>query len=186
MKTRIYLTVSVSALAVLAAHSAQAQEYYYGFGVEGMQLEHETLGFTSDQTVGSILGGVTVATANGFRYGAELETSLFTNERSNTAGAPVLDDINNITRVRGLAGYDFQNFSIFASLGYAWVTGDLFGGFIPDAEGLSYGIGADIPVTDRISIRIEALRDEVEASSGFYEGAGIESNSLRLGAIVKF
>jgi len=186
MKTRVSLAASVSALAVLSAHSAQAQEFYYGVGVETMPLElalGPVLRLARDITAGSILGGISFATPGGFRYGAELETSLL-----NDVSATVAIDINGITRVRGLAGYDFQNFSLFGSLGYTWIGEDIYGGFgsASGAEGISYGIGADVPISDRVSIRIEALRNELELNSGIYEGSALDGNSLRLGAIIKF
>lgn len=183
MGKRAALAISAS-LVALTAGAAWAQEYYLGLALELGDTEmRDAVGgsYPGDLTMGSVLAGVRFPTANGFFFGAEAETSLFTNyDTASFLG----DEVDRITRLRALAGYDFETFSLFAAAGGAWLSGLPAGPGLDDsASGGSLGLGAEIPVGERVDFRVEAISDRLDFENGAYDW---DNTALRLGAIIRF
>jgi hypothetical protein len=183
MNHKVRLALSASLLA-LTASGATAQEFYLGLALEIGDPEMTDITPTTypgDLTMGSVLAGVRFPTANGFFFGAEAETSLFTNYDTATFGG---DEVDRISRLRALAGYDFQTFSLFAAAGRSWLDGLPAGpGLEGGAQGNTFGLGAEIPVSERIDFRLEAIHDDLNFENGSYSW---DNTALRLGAIIKF
>lgn len=183
MGNRAALAFSASLIA-LAAGSAAAQDFYLGLALEIGDTEMTDAiptSYPGDLTMGSVLAGVRFPTTNGFFFGAEAETSLFTNYDTATF---IGDEVDRITRLRALAGYDFETFSLFAAAGGAWLHGLPAGPLLEDsANGATFGLGAEIPVGERVDLRIEAVSDRLDFENGAYDW---DNTALRLGAIIKF
>jgi opacity protein-like surface antigen len=183
MSVRGPLALSASVFALAAASPAMAQNFYVGLGLEGSidtQMS-DAVGsdFDSELTMGSVIGGVRL-NHNNFFFGAEGETSLFAEYDSDFSTA----DLDRVSRLRAIGGYDFGSISGFAAVGGAWVEGELAGPGLDDpADGWTYGIGGEYTINDRFDIRVEAIHDDVEFEDGTYSW---ENTSLRAGAIVKF
>lgn len=183
MAIRFPLAATASILALASATPAFAQNFYVGLGLEYGDTEMtDALGddYSGNLTMGSVFGGVRFPVNNWF-FGAEGETSIFADYSTDTFTG---DDLDRVSRLRGLAGYDFGGVSAFAAVGGAWVDGELSGPGLDDsADGMTYGIGAEFTVNDRWDLRAELIRDDVEFEDGSYSW---ENTSLRAGAIVKF
>src|SRR5690348_11169722 len=138
---RVSLAVSASALAFAAASPAAAQNFYLGVGVEhGIDGNLHALGtdYSNDLNMGSVIGGVQFNSGN-FFFGAEGETTLFTDYDSDWCSCA---DLDRVSRARAIGGYDFGQVSAFAAVGKVWVDGDVTGGGVSadSADGLTYGI----------------------------------------------
>lgn len=183
MGNRAALALSASLIA-LSTGVAAAQEYYIGLALEIGDTEMTDaipMSYPGDLTMGSVLAGVRVPTTNGFFFGAEAETSLFTNYDTATF---IGDEVDRITRLRALAGYDFETFSLFAAAGGAWLHGLPAGlGLGDNASGTTLGLGAEFPVGERVDLRIEAVSDRLDFQNGAYDW---DNTALRLGAIIRF
>jgi opacity protein-like surface antigen len=130
--------------------------------------------------MGSVIGGVRF-NHNNFFFGAEGETSLFTDYSSDWS---TLSELDRVSRLRAIGGYDFGAISAFVALGGVWTEGELAGPGIEDsADGTTWGIGGEYSLNDRWDVRLEYIHDEVEFADGTYEW---ENSSLRAGAIVRF
>jgi opacity protein-like surface antigen len=177
------IAASASILALITAAPAAAQDFYVGFGLEYGDTEMTDaipVDYSGDLTMGSLFGGVRVP-ANNFFFGAEAETSLFTDYSTSSFTG---DDIDRISRLRALGGYDWGAFAAFAAAGGAWVEGELSGPGLDDsANGWTYGLGGEYTINDRFDVRLEVIHDDVEFENGSYSW---ENTSLRAGAIVKF
>lgn len=131
-------TASVSALAIVAAGAAGAQEYYAGLGAT-------VLSFPNVNETGSgatLFGGVKWSSGQ-FSYGAEVD---FT--RANVRGAGVNVDV---LRLRGIVAYDMGKVEVFGALGIARTSYNT--GFGYNSNGASVGIGAQVDITDNLSVR---------------------------------
>ena len=179
---RARFAISASMLALIAATPAAAQEFYAGLGLEfGNNEMGDAVGndYDGEQTLGSVLGGVRLNAGNWF-FGAEGETSVFADYDSDFFGA----DLDRVSRLRAIGGYDFGGFAGYAAVGGAWVEGELAGAGLDDsAEGMTYGIGGQYTINDRWDARLEVIHDDVEFQNGTYDW---ENTSLRAAAIVKF
>ena len=182
MSVRGPRAISASLLALAAGSPAAAQNFYVGAGVEtSVESDLSALGtdFSNDLTMGSVLGGVRFNHSN-FFFGAEGETSLFTDYDSDWSPASELD---RVSRLRAIGGYDFGAFSAFGAVGGVWTEGELAGpGLADSADGTTWGVGGEYSINDRWDVRLEYINDEVEFDSG-YEW---QNSSVRAAAIVKF
>jgi opacity protein-like surface antigen len=180
--SRIPLVIPASFLALASVTPADAQNFYLGLGVERGWSE------TDDAVGGSWDGDITtLAIFGGFRFwvdnfivGAEVETTLSTDFDDPYSN----DDIDSVTRVRGLVGYDFGDISAFVTAGGTRVKGPISGPGLDDsAHGWNIGAGGEYEINDMFSVRLEAIHDETEFENGTYEW---DNTSIRAGAIVRF
>ncbi len=175
---RLPLTVGASVFAFAVAAPAYAQNFYVGLGVEQGSTETDFFGgVDGDLTDISVLAGARLHAGPWFA-GVEGETTLYTNHDVDGGGG----DLDRVSRLRALGGYDFGQFSAFAAAGGTWVEADDF--FGEDLNnGFNYGVGGEYSFNDRFSGRLEYIHDEGEFFDGNYEW---QNDALRASAIVKF
>jgi len=143
--TPLVKSIAVGAVALFGmAAGAQAQTAYvgltYGNAVPQVGATHQKLSVMA----GALFGfGIT-------SYGGEIEFSV-----ADTAGT------ESTSRLRGMVHYDLGALGTFATLGLS--DYGLEGG--GKANGVNYGLGVDYAVTDRIDVRLEALRDVLWGAS---------------------
>jgi len=179
---RIPLVIPASFLALASVAPADAQNFYVGVGIEqGWTEMDDAVGGEFD---GNITGFDVFAGArfwaDNFIFGAEAETTLGTHYSTDDF---VGDDVERVTRLRGLAGYDFGEFSGFVTAGGTWIEGPIAGSGLEDsADGWNVGIGGEYEINDVFSVRLEAIHDQTEFENGSYEW---DNTSIRAGAIVR-
>jgi outer membrane immunogenic protein len=180
---RIPLVIPASFLALAAVTPANAQNFYVGLGLEqGWTEMNDAVGgdFDGDITALDVFGGVRFWSDN-FIFGAEVETTLTAGYDSDFGGN---EEIDRVSRLRGLVGYDFGEFSAFVAGGGTWVHGEIAGSGLDDsAEGWNIGVGGEYAFNDVFSVRLEAIHDQTEFENGTYEW---NNTAIRAGAIIKF
>ncbi len=117
---------------------AMAQEFYVGLTYGQAQPSGGTEHAITSVYAGGLFGRSSIA------YGGEIEFSI---------AQPELMD--GTTRLRGVVHNDLGGLGTFATLGLSQYG--LIGG--GQANGVNYGLGIDYGVTDRIDVRLEAMRD---------------------------
>lgn len=146
-------------LFVLWAPVAQAQDFY-----GGVALDYHTPHAGEAHTGGAILAGVTWG-AGPLGYGAEVDYAT-----------PIDDtDTYDAMRLRGLIRYDFGAFTGIAGVGATRYT--LNG---TDLNGYNFGLGAEVGVSDALSLRVEIIRDMMD------EEYTTNVTATRLGLIYRF
>jgi|GEM_PF-719841 len=183
MKTSI-LFAGVSAFAIIAGQQAAAQNFYAGLGYENSNTSWSDGVPDSDFNAASVLLGYRHNLANSFFVGGEVETSLSTDYSFSGSSSGL--SMDRVSRLRFLAGYDFGQFAVFGALGGTQMTGDFLGASTNDEmSGMTFGIGGEYAATDTISLRLEALQDQLSG-----DAAGInydwDNTGLRAAAIFKF
>lgn len=180
---RIPLVIPASFIALAAATPADARNFYVGFGLEhGWTEMNDAVGgeFDGDMTALDVFGGVRFW-ADNFILGAEIETTLTVGSDTDFGGN---DDLDRVSRLRGLVGYDFGEFSAFVAGGGTLVNGDLAGPGLDDsAGGWNIGVGGEYDFNDVFAVRLEAIHDQTEFENGSYEW---NNTGIRVGAIVRF
>lgn len=132
-------TIAAGAFALGAMTAqAQAQDVYFGL-TYGNAIPHS--GGNHDKM--SLLGGVLMGQSN-ITYGGEVEFSV-----ADSAGTEAT------SRLRGIVHNELGTIGTFATLGIS--NYGLEGG--GSAEGFNYGLGVDYAITNRIDVRLEAMRD---------------------------
>lgn len=174
---RLPLALTASFFALAVAAPAHAQDFYAGIGVEqgNTNIDFGPGNFDSSMTNVSVFGGIRLHSGS-FFYGAEGETTLSANHDDG--------DIDRLSRLRAMAGYDFGQWSAFAAAGGTWANGDLFNwGNGDDAHGWNVGVGGEYSFTNTLAVRAEVIHDETEYNDGNYEW---HNTSVRASAIIKF
>lgn len=95
------------------------------------------------------------------------------------------DDKGDLTRLRARAGYDMGRFMPYVTLGAARVSADVDGGGSIKETGLTYGIGGDFKVTDRISVGAEYTRQKWDDVNGVSD-ADLDADLLQVRASWRF
>ena len=153
------LRATFTALAILLAAPATAQELYLGAGLDyGAPHEGDDEGFVS------FLAGVIFDVGP---VGLGIEGDI---------GRQITDgDERDTSRVRALLTYDFGRFTGIASAGILQYDLDNV-----SFEGETFGLGAQIPFSDTLDGRFEVMRDFV--------GDDFETNvtTVRFGVLYKF
>ena len=175
-----FLLAGVSALAVVSAQSATAQNFYFGLGYEaGTTGVDGPFSFDGEMSATSLLAGYRYGFDNGLFLGGEAETSLSSEYDGDGSGS---GEIDRMSRARLLIGYDFGKANVFAAYGRAWAEGVLVP-FGPESyDGKTWGVGGEYEISERFDVRLEGLADELENGSGYT----YENRSVRAAAIVKF
>lgn len=178
---KIWLRIGVSALALITAQHAQAQDFYAGFGYESGSGEFD--GNDVDTSAGSFLAGYRYNLANNVFLGGELETSVISDYSYSSAGD---ESMERLSRLRVLAGYNFGQFAVFGALGGTRATGDFLGAATTSSmSGLTFGLGGEFAATDRVSLRLEAIHDNLSGNIDT-ESYDWDNTSVRAAAIFKF
>lgn len=184
MTRKHLLSISVSILALTAA-PAIAQDFYVGFGAASGNFVE------ADDWSGSNTGSMQAMSATlGAKFnmgtvfvGGEFEMGTVSSYESGYWGPDAGAD--TIQRVRAIIGTDMGALSVFGSLGTATLSGELNGFDALSATGMTYGIGVDYAVTDRYSLRFEAIRDELDYDV-YSENYSWDGNSVRMGVLFNF
>lgn len=158
MTIRTVLVASIFAVSAVAASAEQA--VYLGVGGD-YALPHSG----DDQTFGSVVAGATFDLWDNIGVGIEGEL-----------GEPIGGDGDRETsRLRGLFTYDFGAVTGIASVGVVqYDLGDT------NADGETFGLGAQMELSDRIDGRFEFLRD----FNG--DDFGTDVTTSRVGVYFKF
>lgn len=164
MNTILKTTLAAATLAVGLAGAAAAQDAtqwngFYG----GLQFDITSPELDGTPTqVGTGHGGTAFVGYNhaidqNWVVGGELS---FGRQSGMEAGPNELI-IENAVHLRGRAGYNVGNTLLYGSLGY--MTADFNGGG-PDisGDGMTFGLGAETMITDRVSARIEFTRSDMD------------------------
>jgi opacity protein-like surface antigen len=172
MKRFLFAT---SALALVGlAQGASAQQFYAGIGYQTIQDDWGDVNWPESSGAALIAGYQSPFGAGNF-WAAEIDT--------NTSDDSTLQD--RTLRLRGLVGRNFGTVEGFVSLGFASATGtlpDFVNGEGSNLSGMTYGIGAQIPVSERFKLRLEALQDRYDT----FDGKTWESTSIRAAALFSF
>jgi len=179
---RLPLALSASVFALAMATPAHAQNFYVGLGVEKGNTSVDTHpgSLDGDITDVSVFGGVRFNAGN-WVYGAEGETTLSTDDSLQFG---LGGDIDRVSRLRALGGYQFGQWTLFATAGGTWVDGSPFvSGFSDGASGWNAGVGGEYSLNEHFSLRGEYIHDATDFNDGNYEWT---NDALRASAIVKF
>lgn len=90
------------------------------------------------------------------------------------------DDHGDLVRLRARAGYDMGRFMPYVTLGAAHLKADDV-----SETGLTYGIGADFKVTDRVTVGAEYSRTNYKDVADV-DGADLDTNLVQLRAAYHF
>ncbi len=170
--------------ALFGASLASAQEFYSGVALGWSSSELDATGATSegDVTGTSILLGVRSGIGGGNTFiGGELETSLGVDFDEDAGGSGA--DIDRLSRLRVVIGQELNGFTLFGTAGLASMQGNLDGSGDDTAGGYTFGVGVDVPVTEGVDVRIEALKDTVEFDGGANQ---LTTTGIRASAILNF
>ncbi|TGN42748.1 porin family protein [Paracoccus liaowanqingii] len=98
------------------------------------------------------------------------------------------DENGDLLRLRARVGYDAGRVMPYLTLGVAGVHGDIAGDRLADT-GLTYGIGADVLVTDRLTVGVEYTRntfkDILDDLSGI-SGLDLDTDLVQVRASYRF
>ncbi|TRW97468.1 porin family protein [Paracoccus sp. M683] len=78
----------------------------------------------------------------------------------NKADIDDVDDKADLVRLRARAGYDMGRFLPYVTIGAAHISADNVSGIDVSETGLTYGIGGEFKVTDRVSLGAEYTRSD--------------------------
>jgi len=151
-------------LVALLSTAAQAQDWsgpYAGLGIsraDGAQ-ESGALSFPLEGSPVSIFGGFNWQSGN-LVYGAELAVH---NNNATLTGFPAIS-YNRLTDIKGRIGYATGRTLVYGVLGYSQVEYQN-GSFFDDLDGFSYGIGADVMVSDKVFVGAEYMRRSLDHTS---------------------
>lgn len=144
------LSAAVAVVAVVSyAGSAQAQDAYVG-----VALEYGKLSEDNSQTAASVLAG------------AEFDVGIATVAiEAEYGAASTFGGDYDTTRLRLIGGYDLGGATALASIGGAsYSGGDI------KVDGISYGLGVQMPVTNSLDLRGEVLYDDISELDGVTTG----------------
>lgn len=194
------LTLTAIALAAaFAAPSASAQDagqwtgFYAGFATNIISPEFDNSTATTPLQEGTgfgAYGGYNFALGDNFVVGAELgfsgpvafQTSL---------GNPDFE-FDNVLNARVRGGYAIGNALVYGSLGYQVANYSASAGVAAagSADGLVYGIGLEMLLTDSVSVRLDYTSTHMNPDAGTITGGSageqIDANAIGLGVALRF
>ena len=115
-------------------------------------------------------------------YGGELGYTSYEGEFVNFPGFLIED----IIEIRGRVGYAAGRALISASVGYAMQHYVDPGSAGIDMDGLTYGLGVDYAVTDRVFVGLEYVVRDIEGTDPVSGQLGVEDESVRLRIGLRF
>lgn len=96
-----------------------------------------------------------------------------------------VDDKGDLWRLRARAGYDAGRFLPYVSLGAARLSADLGGGVDVSETAVTYGIGADFKVTERVVVGAEYTRQDFSDVADI-DGLDLDTDMVQLRASFRF
>lgn len=166
--------LSVSFLALTAAHPGLAQDYYVGLAYGQDDIEIAGADYDDEfKDTWALYGGVRFESGQVF-YGAELDYST-------SSGQNFVND-GDTWRLRGLVGTSVGPVDVYAALGGGQFDAGrttIHGG--DGADILTYGVGVEYEIADGVNLRGEYLRDEWD-----FVGYEFERDTFRIGVSKEF
>lgn len=130
----------------------------------------------------TFLGGYNLAPSGNWVVGGELG---FSTTASHAIPAGTLE-IGNALSVRGRAGIAAGDFLFYSTLGYLAADAEVSlapSGF--SIDGVTFGLGAEVMVTDGVGLRAEYTRGDLKLS-GPGGTVDVTTDTLSLGAVFRF
>lgn len=194
------LTVFATALgATVAASGAIAQDasqwtgFYAGFATNIISPEFDNSPISTPLQEGTgfgAYGGYNYAFGSNFVVGAEVGISGPVAFQT-VLGSPDFE-IDTMINARVRGGYAIGNALVYGSLGYQSVNYGASAGISTSgsADGVVYGIGLEVLLTDDVSVRLDYTSTHMNPESGTLIGAGggdqIDANAVGLGVALHF
>ncbi|OAN82466.1 hypothetical protein A8B78_08425 [Jannaschia sp. EhC01] len=194
------LTISALALATaFAATGASAQDasqwtgFYAGFATNiiSPEFDNSTSMIPLQEGTGfGAYGGYNYAIGDNFVVGAEVGISGPVSFQT-ALGSPDFE-FDNVVNARVRGGYAIGNALVYGSVGYQVVNYSAAAGISTDgsADGLVYGIGVEMLLTDSVSVRLDYTSTHMNPEAGTLPGvpgdAQIDANAVGLGVALRF
>ncbi|MBY4892975.1 porin family protein [Rhodobacteraceae bacterium N5(2021)] len=194
------LTISALALATaFAATGASAQDasqwtgFYAGFATNiiSPEFDNSTAMIPLQEGTGfGAYGGYNYAIGDNFVVGAEVGISGPVSFQT-ALGNPDFE-FDNVVNARVRGGYAIGNALVYGSVGYQMVNYSAAAGISTDgsADGLVYGIGVEMLLTDSVSVRLDYTSTHMNPEAGTLPGvpgdAQIDANAVGLGVALRF
>lgn len=190
---------AIALTAALVASTASAQDagqwtgFYAGFATNIISPEFDNSPIATPLQEGTgfgFYGGYNYAVGSNFVVGAEIGVSGPVAFQT-VLGSPDFEFENMVNaRIRG--GYAIGSAMVYGSLGYQMVNYDAAAGISTagSADGLVYGIGMEMLLTDSVSVRLDYTSTHMNPEAGTLIGAGgsdqIDANAVGLGVALRF
>lgn len=194
------LTISAIALATaFTATGASAQDagqwtgFYAGFATNiiSPEFDNTTALIPLQEGTGfGAYGGYNYALGDNFVVGAELGISGPVAFQTSLATPDF--EFDNVVNARIRGGYAIGNALVYGSVGYQMATYSALAGVATDgsADGLVYGIGLEMLLTDNVSVRLDYTSTHMNPEAGTLPGvpgdAQIDANAVGLGVALRF
>ncbi len=191
--TSLALTAALMASTASAQDAGQWTGFYAGFATNIISPEFDNSTIMTPLQEGTgfgLYGGYNYALGSNFVVGAEVGVSGPVSFQTSLA-TPDFEYDNMINaRVRG--GYAIGNALVYGSLGYQIANYSAAAGISTEgsADGLVYGIGMEMLLTDTVSVRLDYTSTHMNPESGTIIGLGsdgqIDANAIGLGVALHF
>jgi outer membrane immunogenic protein len=168
-------------LLLLSTTAAQAQDWsgpYAGLGISRADGDQSTatLSFPLEGSPISIFGGFNVQSGN-LVYGGELAIH---NDNATLTGFPSIS-YNRLTDLKGRIGYATGRTLVYGVLALSKTEYQNGPNFFDDLDGFTYGIGADVMVSDRVFAGAEYMHRELDHTTNAGVTSDYSTFTLRIG-----
>lgn len=175
-------------LAMAPAAFADASDFagfYAGFEFGVASLENSFGLPMQNGNSGGIFVGYNHALSPDIIVGAELSYGM---DRDHQIAFGTMFTVEGPLEIDARAGYVFGNSMVYASLGYTWAEFTQTGlPFSESFEGMSYGLGLESMVSDRVSLRIEYTHTTYNTGGIVYPSFfDFDSDAVSLGVAFHF
>jgi opacity protein-like surface antigen len=173
--------VALPLIALLTASAAQAQDWtgpYAGLGVSRADGDQSTatLSFPLEGRPISIFAGYNLQSGS-MVYGGELAIH---NDDASLTGFPAIS-YNRLTDLKGRIGYATGRTLVYGVLAFSQVEYQNGPNFFDDLDGLTYGIGADVMVSDKVFAGAEYMHRELDHTTDPDVTSDYSTVTLRIG-----
>lgn len=191
--TAIALTAALAATGASAQDAGQWTGFFAGFATNIISPEFDNSPIMTPLQEGTgfgAYGGYNHALGDSFVVGAEVGISGPVSFQT-TLGAPDFE-FDNLVNARVRGGYALGNALIYGSLGYQRANYGASAGISTagSADGLVYGLGVEVLLTDTVSVRMDYTSTHMNPEAGTLVGAGgsdqIDANAVGLGVALHF
>lgn len=187
------LATAVSATGASAQDASQWTGFYAGFATNIISPEFDNSNIAIPLQEGTALGaygGYNYAIGDNFVVGAEVGFSGPVSFQTTNAGNDF--EFENVLNARVRGGYALGNALVYGSLGYQIANYSTSAGVATEgtADGLVYGIGLEMLLTDQVSVRLDYTSTHMNPDGGTIVGATggeqIDANAVGLGVALRF
>jgi outer membrane immunogenic protein len=172
---------ALALVTLLSATGAQAQDWsgpYAGLGISRADGDQSTgaLSFPLEGTPISIFGGFNMQSGN-FVYGGELAIH---NDNTTLTGFPAIS-YNRLIDLKGRIGYATGRTLVYGVLAFSQAEYQNGPNFFDDLDGFTYGIGADVMVSDKVFAGVEYMHRELDHTTDADVTSDYSTLTLRVG-----